>query len=294
MQELAHAKINLSLEVIGRRSDGYHEVVTVFHTIGLPDRVTFEPSKFLALHCSAPGLSNERNLVWQTALLLQRENAVSSKGVSITLEKHVPEAAGLGGGSTDAAATLKALNALWRLKLSSTTLRNLAARLGSDVPFFLRGGCAIGTGRGEVVQALQPAPPWWAVVLRPNLRLPDKTARLYAMLTEADFTDGSATKALASRLRSGIVTIADVAAARNTFERVASRAFPGMAKGRRALLEAGAPFARLTGTGPALYTLVERQEEGEAILGQLRARRHEAYLARLVDPGHDASLTRSS
>ncbi len=291
MLVLAHAKINLSLEVIGRRPDGYHEVVTVLHTIGLADRLTFEPSKFLALQCNAPGLSNERNLVWQTALLLQRETAASSKGVSITLEKRVPEAAGLGGGSTDAAATLKTLNTMWGLKLPPATLRNLAAKLGSDVTFCLRGGCAIGTGRGEVVQALQPAPPWWAVVLRPNLRLPDKTARLYAMLTEADFTDGSVTRALASRLRSGIASIADVAAAGNAFERVASRAFPGLAKGRRALLEAGATFARLTGTGPALYTLVERQEEGEAILDQLKAGRHEAYLAALVGSGEGAGDT---
>ncbi|MSQ22883.1 MAG: 4-(cytidine 5'-diphospho)-2-C-methyl-D-erythritol kinase [Dehalococcoidia bacterium] len=281
MLVLAHAKINLSLEVLGRRPDGYHEVVTVFHTIGLADRLTFEPSDSLVLHCDAAGLSNEQNLAWQAAIMLQRETRASSKGASITLEKRVPEAAGLGGGSTDAAATLLALNKLWGLKLTAATLRKLAVELGSDVPFFIKGGCAIGTGRGEVVKSLPAMPDWWAVVLCPNVRLPNKTARLYAMLTEADFTDGAATRALASRLRKGVATIADVAGATNAFERVVAKAFPGLAKGRRALLKAGAPFARLTGTGPTLFALVEHLEEGKAILGRLVAGGHEAYLASL-------------
>ncbi|MFH1141724.1 MAG: 4-(cytidine 5'-diphospho)-2-C-methyl-D-erythritol kinase [Chloroflexota bacterium] len=292
MLVLAHAKIYLSLEVLGRRPDGYHEVVTVLHTIALADRLTFETSDFLSLQCDIPGLSNEQNLVWQAARLLLRETVASFKGASITLEKHIPQASGLGGGSCDAAATLKALNKMWSLKLSAATLRKLVAELGSDVPFFVKGGCALGTGRGEVVTSLAPAPPWWVVLLRPNVRLSDKTARLYGMLTEADFTDGSATRALASRLRRGIATIADVAAGRNAFERVASRAFPGLTKGRRALLKAGAPFVRLTGTGPALFTLLERQEEGMAILGQLKAGGYEAYLASLRLPkGNDVQTT---
>ncbi len=292
MSVLANAKINLSLEVLGRRPDGFHEVVTVLHTIGMADRLTFEPSDSLVLRCDAIGLSNEQNLAWQAALLLQRETRASSNGVSITLEKRVPEAAGLGGGSTDAAATLIALNKMWGLKLTAARLRELAAKLGSDVPFFIKGGCAIATGRGEVVKSLAPAPGWWAVVLRPNVHLLDKTALLYGMLAERDFTDGSATRALASRLRRGIATIADVAGATNAFERVAPKAFPGLAKGRRALLTAGAPFARLTGTGPALFTLVERREECESILAQLKAGGHEAHLAALVGQ-EEASLTRS-
>lgn len=293
MQVLAHAKINLSLEVVGRRPDGYHEVVTVLHTIGLADRLTFEPSDSLELHCDAPGMSNEQNLVWQAARLLQRETGASSRGVSITLEKRVPEAAGLGGGSTDAAATLKALNKMWGLKLTAATLRKLAAELGSDVPFFIKGGCAIGTGRGEAVKSLAPAPGWWAVVMKPAVQLPDKTARLYGMLTEADFTDGSVTRALASRLRRGIATIADVAAATNAFERVAPKAFPGLTKGRRALLKAGAPFARLTGAGPALFTLLDDEQTGEDLLARLRAGGYEAYGAEMVGAGENGSLTRS-
>ncbi len=284
MLVLAHAKINLSLEVIGRRPDGYHEVVTVLHTIGLADRLLFEPSDSLKLECDAPDLSNEQNHVWQAALLLQRETTASFKGAAITLEKHIPPASGLGGGSSDAAATLTALNTMWGLKLSATAQRKLASEIGSDVPFFIKGGCAIGTGRGEVVKSLAPAPAWWAVVLRPNIGLSNKTARLYGLLTEADFTNGSTTRALASRLRRGIATIADVAAATNAFERVAAKAFPGLTKARRALLKAGASFARLTGTGPALFTLVERREEGKAILGQLKVGGHEAYLASLHVP----------
>ncbi len=284
MLALAHAKINLSLEVLGRRPDGYHEVVTVLHTVSLADRLTFQPADSLAVHCDIPDLSQEQNLVWQAARLLQRETSASSKGVAITLEKHIPPASGLGGGSSDAAATLIGLNAMWGLDLSAATQWKLAAKLGSDVPFFTKGGCALGTGRGEVVTPLPPASGWWAVVLCPNVSLSDKTARLYGLLTEADSTDGLATMVLAERLRMGRATIADVAAARNAFERVASRAFPGLAKHRRALLKAGAPFVRLTGTGPALFTLVDRCEDGEAILHQLKAGGYEAHLAALFEP----------
>ncbi len=278
---LAYAKINLALEGLGRRNDDYHNVATVLHTIGLADRLTFQPSDTISLSCDAPDLAGEDNLVLQAARLLQQQ-AGRSMGVAITLEKHIPEAAGLGGGSSDAAATLKALNKMWGLKLPAAKLRDLAATLGSDVPFFLDGGCALAEGRGELLTPLPPASGWWAVLVQPKVSITGKTARLYSMLAKADFSDGSATRALADRIRHGTATIVDVAAARNAFERVAAVAFLGLEDYRQAMLDAGAPFVRLTGTGPALYTLVDDEQTGNAMLAKLKAGGHEAYISRLV------------
>ena len=283
MQALATAKINLSLEVLGRRDDGYHQVTTVLHAIDLTDRLTFEASHSLGLKQTTPPVPTERNLVFKAATLLQHETGCTL-GAAITLEKGIPMASGLGGGSSDAAATLKALNVLWDLKLSAAKLSELAASLGSDVPFFVEGGCALAEDRGEVVTPLPPIDGWWAVVLRPAVHLPDKTAYLYGLLTEDDFSDGAATEALVQRLRDGTASTESVANGRNAFGRAADEAFPGLDKHRKALLEAGAPFVRITGSGPALYTVMKGQEEGAKILTHLKDNGHEAYLARLLGP----------
>ena len=285
MWVLAHAKINLSLEVLGRRDDGYHRVATVLHTVGLADRLSFDPSRSLSLECATPPVPAEQNMAMRAARLLQQRTGCT-RGAAIALEKSIPVAAGLGGGSSDAAATLKALNVLWDLRLSRVRLWELATCLGSDVPFFLEGGCALAEGRGEVVTRLRPMTGWWAVILRPPFQLAGKTARLYGLLEEDDFTDGSATRRLARRLRAGTASMDEVKTGRNAFERVAAVAFPGLEEYRKAVLEAGASFARLAGSGPALYTLVEGQEEGAMVLKRLRDGGHEAYLARLaVDAG---------
>ena len=286
---LAHAKINLSLEVLRRRADGYHQVATIIHAVDLADRLSFEPSDSLSLECSAPPAPAERNLAMRAARLLQHETGCTS-GAAMVLEKRIPVGSGLGGGSSDAAATLKALDALWGLNLSTTRLLQLAACLGSDVPFFVRGGCALAEGRGEVITPLPSMSGWWAVLLPTFFNLPDKTSRLYGLLTEEDFGDGSATRALAQSLRDGTALHRVVGEAGNVFERVALLAFPGLERQREALLDAGAPFARLTGSGPTLFTLVESRHQGEAIFRRLKDRGHEAYLARLLGPGESSPL----
>jgi len=275
----AFAKINLVLEVLGRRDDGYHDVSTVVHSVDLADRLSVEAGTGLFLECATPAIANEDNLVMRAARLLQ-EAAGCSQGARIRLEKGIPMAAGLGGGSSNAAAALLALNELWGLGWSEVSLVELGARLGSDVPFFLqRAGCALATGRGELVTPLPPVKGWWAVVLWPKVPpLPNKTAMLYSMLAEADYTDGSMAAALAEELNAGKLAPERLY---NAFDRVADGAFPGLEGYRRVFQEAGAGFANLVGSGPALYTLVDSAEQGKQLLDALGGDGHEVYLAEL-------------
>ncbi|HLX57887.1 MAG TPA: 4-(cytidine 5'-diphospho)-2-C-methyl-D-erythritol kinase, partial [Ktedonobacteraceae bacterium] len=153
----AYAKINLTLEVTGRRADGYHELATVMQTVDLHDTLclTAGGDGRVRVECTRAELSNEENLAAQAARLL-RERFALSQGVLIELRKRIPVAAGLGGGSSDAAAVLLALRQWWRLPLSLPELQAMAATLGSDVPFFLTGGLAFCVGRGERVTPLGP------------------------------------------------------------------------------------------------------------------------------------------
>ncbi|MBI4338767.1 MAG: 4-(cytidine 5'-diphospho)-2-C-methyl-D-erythritol kinase [Chloroflexi bacterium] len=281
MQVQARAKINLCLEVLGRRPDGYHEVASVLHTLDLADELAFEPADTLSLHCEPEVGPLDDNLVTRAARLL-RQRTGCHKGASIALQKAIPVAAGLGGGSSDAAATLTTLNTLWGLGLSRSELSALGAELGSDVPFFLQGGCALAQGKGEVLTALPPLGGWWAVALDPGIRVEGKTTRLYALLRERDFTDGSTTRSLAGDILKGRLETADMTEMGNVFESVAEEAFPGLSRYRRAFLKAGAPFVRLSGSGPALFTLVGSREEAEGVGGRLRKGGLSGHVAALV------------
>ena len=280
----AYAKINLSLEVTGKREDGYHEIKTVLHTIDLADRLVFRPAERTSLECDQPSLEDEHNLVLRTCRLIQKYTGYQG-GAAITLHKDIPIAAGFGGGSSDSAATFKALNALWGTNLDGSTLEELALRLGSDIPFFLNGACALAEGRGEKLTPLPPVPCIWAVVATPSSEIADKTARLYSLLGERDFSNGSATAELAERIRDGRGTLHDIRdAGMNAFERVASEAFSGLDGLTERFLKAGAGFVRLSGSGPSLFTLTDDEEIGQHLLSRVAGEGVEAHLARLMDP----------
>ena len=287
MEVNAYAKINLTLEVLGRRADGYHEVRTVLQTVGLADRLHVELAPDLEVKCSVPELVGEGNLVWRAADMLRRA-AGTEKGASIRLEKHIPIGMGLGGGSSDAAATLKALNHLWELDLDETGLHSIAASLGSDVPFFLRGGTALGQGRGEVITDLPPAPRQWVVLLCPSLPALDlgidlrhKTAGLYSMLSPSDYTDGNLTLRLVDKLKAGHFSEWKLF---NVFEKIAPLAFQGFQQRWQDLVSAGAKSVHLSGTGPSFYTTVPSKEECEQILTPLKSKGMKAYGVSTTEP----------
>jgi 4-diphosphocytidyl-2-C-methyl-D-erythritol kinase len=264
----APAKLNLGLEITGRRPDGYHELVTIFQTIGLYDAVTIAPAAPGTLDLTAdPTLGGDGNLILRAARALA-EHATAPVGAALTLTKGIPVAAGLGGGSSDAAITLLALRERWRLPLDDTALARIAARLGADVPFFLRGGTVLATGIGERLSDLPALPESWFVTVTPRLDLPaDKTRRLYAALTPADFGDGARTRAQADRLRAGLPL--DPTLLVNSFTAPLGRLSPPLAAWRQRFVQAGAPFVLPSGSGPTLYTLVESAAAGQAICERL-------------------------
>ena len=184
----AHAKINLLLRVLGRRADGYHEIRTLFQTVTLHDRLTFEPSPDdrIQLECDAPGVpSDERNLVRRAAEALRERYAVRG-GARVLLEKTIPAGGGLGGGSSDAAAALVGLSHLWGLETDARELSEIGARLGADVPFFLTGGTALGTGTGTDVAPVKDLPEHHLVVVTPGVEV--STAEAYGALSAPALT----------------------------------------------------------------------------------------------------------
>ena len=176
----APAKVNLSLEVLGKRSDGYHELRTIMQAVDLRDTVRLCPRSDgrITLSCNRDDVpEDEDNLVMQAAKLLQDNYGVSA-GVDIELRKTIPPGAGLAGGSSDCAATLRGLNVLWELGLEAPELEGLAGRLGSDIPFFIRGGTSVCTGRGEKVEPLPTGATFHYVLVVPDF--PVSTASIYA------------------------------------------------------------------------------------------------------------------
>ena len=255
----ARAKLNLTLEVLGRRDDGYHNVASIMQTLDLADAVTIRPSDSLALRCSDSALDGCANLAWRAADELRREAGVG-RGALIEIEKRIPVAAGLGGGSADAAAVLVGLNRVWDLGMSADALRAVAARIGSDVPFLIEGGTAMATGRGERVRKLPSAPLPWFVLAFPaeSPRVGDKTAGMYAALSRADFTRGALTRKLEARIRNG----GDVPPQYlfNAFDDAARRENADVAACWRDMRAAGAREIHVAGSGPAVYAAIERRE----------------------------------
>jgi 4-diphosphocytidyl-2-C-methyl-D-erythritol kinase len=273
-----YAKVNLTLEVLGKRDDGFHELASLVHTVSLADDLRIEPADELLTRVEGLDLEPRTNLVARAAELLSTTLGVK-RGARLSLVKRIPAAAGLGGGSSDAAAALVGLNTLWGTRLSPTALSRLAAELGSDIPFFIRGGAALMRGRGEDLQSLPPCIGQWLVLLVPAHDVLDKTRRLYASLRPQDFGNGEDTRRTAERLRRAEpLTEADFV---NSFERAARSVFPDLnATWDAAQQLCGRRFS-LSGAGPALFALArDRRDAMEQVarLGQA------AYAVRTVKP----------
>jgi 4-diphosphocytidyl-2-C-methyl-D-erythritol kinase len=274
------AKINLVLEVLGRRDDGYHDIRSLVQAVSLCDVLAFELADVISLKCSEPSLQTSDNLVIKAAELL-REVSGCQRGASIKLEKRIPWGAGLGGGSSDAAATLLALNRLWELKLTTSDLVELAARLGSDVPFFIYGGAAWMEGRGEKVTPLPVSAASWFVLLIPPLpKIPDKTKQLYSRLDSGHFTNGHLVD-IAVKSWSEDKQIA-TSLLFNVFDKVAFDAFPGIKAYWERFVEAGATDIHLAGSGPALFAPIDSESKAKEIHLRLSQQKLEGYAVSTV------------
>lgn len=264
LERRAPAKINLGLHVLRKRADGYHDVETVLHCIGWADRITAAPADRLAMTCSDPALpTDEGNLCLQAAARLQAAFGVE-RGARLHLDKRVPYGAGLGGGSSDAAATLVLLNELWALDAAPAELHRIAAAIGADVPFFLEASsAALATGRGDELTPLRDASgapyrlPFALVVAVPDVHV--ATPEAYGMVTpdDADRPDLAA-----------LVPSSDPArwqeALVNDFEAPICAAYPAVQAAMAMLREHGAAYAALSGSGAAVYGAFERAETARA------------------------------
>jgi len=273
---LAPAKLNLTLEVLAKRPDGFHEIRSVIQTINLCDTLHFQLSQGIEFKCNQPDWIPEDSLVSRAVSLLQQTTGCL-KGTTIEISKHIPLVSGLGGDSSDAAAALQGLNKLWGLGLSQPELVELASPISSDVAFFLYGGTALAEGKGEVVTPLPPLSHMWVVLVIPPLpRMMRKTEQLYACLKASHYTGGQITDRLIALLtKGGEVTLPTLF---NVFDDIAPDSFAGLRQYWQQFLKAGAQEIHLAGSGPALFTLVKDRVQAEKIYWRLQEQGLECYL----------------
>lgn len=266
----AFAKINLGLRVLGRRPDGYHEILTVFQTITLHDRLTFGrlPDGSFELLCTAPDVpADESNLVRRAADALRARFGVA-RGARVELEKTIPAGGGLGGGSADAAVALVGLARLWGLDAGGRELAEIGARLGADVPFFLTGGTALGEGTGTDITPLADAPERHLLVVTPDVKV--STAEAYKALnaralTKADGAVNLSVSRTESRIRGSLR-----GELRNDFEAAVFPMHPEIGRVRAALAGVGARPALLSGSGSSVFGVFESEGDAERARGALR------------------------
>jgi 4-diphosphocytidyl-2-C-methyl-D-erythritol kinase len=284
---LTSAKVNLALDVLGKRSDGYHEIATVMQTVDLFDRLTLETAPTISLETDDPALpTDEENLIVRAALLFREASGVE-QGARIRLKKRIPVAAGLGGGSSDAAATLWGLNRLWGLRWPRERLLGLAVQLGMDVPFFLTGGPALATGRGERVEPLSGTGSYALVLVNP--RAPLSTREVYERVPAGWQAEPTGARRVAEALATrNAVRVG--AALTNHLEAFVAPGFPPVTRMKAALMAAGALGAVMSGSGPTVFGMARsldharqiRQRVGRASWSCWAVRTHSGAAIRLV------------
>ena len=264
----ANAKINLTLDILGKRPDGFHEVAMVMQTIGLHDTLVMEKTeRDIELSINVPWLkADEKNLAWRAAELIRQEYGLEG-GVRIELTKRIPVAAGLAGGSADAAAVLKGMNDLYGLQLDEEKLCELGARLGSDIPFCIMGGTMLATGRGEVLTRLSDMPETWVVLAKPRISV--STAWAYQNYDEQGaerHPDNEAIKqAIARGNRKAVAGLLC-----NVLESVTIKKYDVIAEYKQMMLDKGAMASMMSGSGPTVFGLAKSREQAEAIADVLR------------------------
>ena len=254
--------MNLALDVLGKRADGYHEISTVMQAVELFDRLTVETADAISLVTSDPALpSDEENLVTRAARLLREASGVEM-GARIRLDKRIPVAAGLGGGSSDAAAALWALSRLWGIRWTRGRLVELAARLGMDVAFFLGRGRALATGRGERLRTLPAAGGYALVLVNPNFPL--STREVYGRVPVGWRAEPLGTRRMLEALKTRSAQRV-AAALTNSLEGIVEPAVPAIGRMKAALLAAGALGAAMSGSGPTVFGLARSLDHARSI-----------------------------
>ena len=257
------AKINLHLRVLGKRDDGFHEIVTVFQTVSLADKISFEPADKLELVCDDPAVpTDETNLILRAARALDPD-----RGARVSLVKRIPMGGGLGGGSSNAATALIGLNRLWNAGFDAGRLAAMGAEIGSDVPFFLSGGTGLGIGRGNEIEEMPDLDARPMLVITPDVHV--STAAAYASLRSENLTNNDLNRILRvcrseaespDFLRSALI---------NDFEPVVFAEFPEIGRAKQRLIELGADHALMSGSGASVFGIFDKEETRQAALKAL-------------------------
>ncbi|MBS4031883.1 MAG: 4-(cytidine 5'-diphospho)-2-C-methyl-D-erythritol kinase [Clostridiales bacterium] len=279
VEEKAWAKINLTLDIIGKRPDGYHELLTVFQALALHDTLSLSRNNTGMITLSvgnAPLPTDGTNLAGRAARLLQKQYGIQ-EGVHIILDKKIPIAAGLGGGSSDAAAVLRGLVRLWRLPLERDTLYSLAETLGSDVPFCLEGGTALGRGRGEKVEILPPCPHFFVVLANPGFAV--STAAVYQAFRLHETRERPDTEAMCAAIASGDRSAVG-AHLNNVLETATFPLFPKVGELKSRMSLAGS--ALMCGSGPTVFALFHDRGEAVELYRALQQEGCSAWLTQTV------------
>ncbi|MCU0454308.1 MAG: 4-(cytidine 5'-diphospho)-2-C-methyl-D-erythritol kinase [Bacteroidetes bacterium] len=271
----APAKVNLGLEILRRRPDGYHELETIFYRIGLADSIELhDRQQGSTMECSDPALSTGEDNLCLRAVAAMRHATGIERGIHVVLHKRIPTGAGLGGGSSDAAAVLRGLNARWAVGLSDRHLKEIASSLGSDVPAFIGGPLSFGAGRGEILQDLPPRFPYWLVCVTPPLSV--STAWAYGHLRLLSKTEH---QPLRDRFLGALPDLSALSKVlTNDFEGSVLEAQPAIAEVKRELQAAGCSLTLMSGSGSSVFGLTADRETAEAT-------------ARRFGPTHVVSIT---
>ncbi|WP_035100384.1 4-(cytidine 5'-diphospho)-2-C-methyl-D-erythritol kinase [Aneurinibacillus terranovensis] len=277
----APAKINLTLDVLYKRPDGYHEIEMVMTTIDLADRLTIEPRREnkITLDCSACYLPlDERNHVYQAAKLVKERFHVD-EGVHIYIDKQIPIAAGLAGGSSDAAAAIRGLNKLWDLNMSVEEMAELGSHIGSDVSFCVYGGTAVARGRGERIERLPSPPSCWVILAKPPIGV--STAEVYGALRMDRLTERGKSQqmieAIWHRDFPGICRSLG-----NHLESVTLVKYPDVCVIKDRMSRFGADGVLMSGSGPTVFALTDKESRVNRIYNGLRGFCKEVYVVRLA------------
>lgn len=289
----APAKINLTLDVLGKRDDGYHEVEMVMTTIDLADRIDIYPrnDEKITIDSSACFVPlGEKNHVYQIAQILRTKLGIR-KGVHFYIHKNIPVAAGLAGGSSDAAAAIRGLNQLWDLGLSIEEMAVIGAEVGSDVSFCVYGGTALAQGRGEIITPLPAPPPAWVILAKPPNGV--STADIYGKVTMDEIRRHPARSAemVKAIMERDYQTVYQTMG--NHLETVTLSLYPEVRRLKEQMLRFGADASLMSGSGPTVFSLVDKESRVSRIYNGLRGFCKDVFAVRILGERYQANLPKT-
>ncbi|MDC3417938.1 4-(cytidine 5'-diphospho)-2-C-methyl-D-erythritol kinase [Aquibacillus salsiterrae] len=278
--EKAPAKINLSLDVLYKRPDNYHEIEMVMTTIDLADRIELiglDEDRIIIESENRFVPNDERNLAYRAARLLKTTLGIK-QGVKIKIEKYIPVAAGLAGGSSDAAATLRGLNRLWSLGLTTSQLAELGSKIGSDVSFCVYNSTAVARGRGERITELKAPPACWVVLAKPVMGVSTQT--VYQKLKLENVSHPDTTGMIEAIKQSDYEAMCERIG--NVLESVTLKEYPEVLQIKKLMEQSGADAVLMSGSGPTVFSIVRQESRAYRIYNSLRGFCNEVYMVRML------------